>query len=58
MADSEPTIYGALVAPGLFASTTQAIRPNTTLIALLSIGHPVVDMNQGYLPAPRVHEVR
>ena len=42
MADSEPAVYSAPVAPGLLAATTQAIRPNTKLIALLSIGHFVV----------------
>jgi len=51
MADSEPAVYSAPVAPGLLAATTQAIRPNTKLIALLSIGHFVVDLNQGCLPA-------
>ena len=58
MADSEPAVYSAPVAPGLLAATTHAIRPNTKLIALLSIGHFVVDLNQGCLPAPRVHEAR
>ena len=58
MADSEPAVYSAPVAPGLLAATTQAIRPNTKLIALLSIGHFVVDLNQGCRPAPRVHEAR
>ena len=70
MADSGPAVYSAPVAPGLFASTTQVIRPNTKLIALLSIGRFVVDLNQGCLPAmlpflttrfqpaPRVHEAR
>ena len=51
MADSEPAVYSAPVAPGLIASTAQGIRPNAKLIALLSIGHFVVDLNQGSLPA-------
>src|SRR5438094_6899605 len=51
MADSEPVIYSAPVAPGLVASASRGIRPNTKLIALLSIGHFVVDLNQGCLPA-------
>ncbi len=51
MADSEPVIYSAPVAPALLASTAQRIRPNTKLIALLSVGHFVVDLNQGCLPA-------
>lgn len=33
------------------SSTVQAVRPNAKLIALLSIGHFVVDLNQGSLPA-------
>ncbi len=51
MADSESAVYSARVAPGLLASAAQSIRPNTKLIALLSIGHFVVDLNQGCLPA-------
>src|SRR6058998_2076623 len=51
MADSEPVIYSAPVAPSFVASAAQSIRPNTKLIALLSIGHFVVDLNQGCLPA-------
>lgn len=51
MADSKPAVYSAPVAQGLVASTAQAIRPNAKLIALLSLGHFVVDLNQGSLPA-------
>jgi FSR family fosmidomycin resistance protein-like MFS transporter len=51
MADSEPAVYSAPVAPSFVASAAQSIRPNTKLIALLSIGHFVVDLNQGCLPA-------
>jgi FSR family fosmidomycin resistance protein-like MFS transporter len=51
MADSEPAVYRAPVAAGLLASTARSIRPNTKLIALLSVGHFVVDLNQGCLPA-------
>src|SRR2546430_11978977 len=51
MADSKPAVYSAPVAPGFVASTAQAIRPNAKLIALLSLGHFVVDLNQGSLPA-------
>jgi hypothetical protein len=64
MADSIPAKYSAPVSPGLVATTAHGIRPNTKLIALLSIGHFVVDLNQGslpaprFLPAPRVHEAR
>ena len=51
MADSEPAVYSAPVSSGLLASAAQVVRPNTKLIALLSIGHFVVDLNQGSLPA-------
>jgi hypothetical protein len=51
MADAEPAVYSAPVAPGLLASTARSIRPNPTLIALLSVGHFVVDPNEGCLPA-------
>src|SRR6267142_1862508 len=51
MADSEPAVYTAPVAPGLVASAARGIRPNAKLIALLSLGHFVVDLNQGSLPA-------
>jgi hypothetical protein len=57
MADSEPTVYSAPVASGLFMSTTQAIRSKPKLIALPAIGHFVVDLNQG-CSARRVHEAR
>ncbi|HYS15847.1 MAG TPA: MFS transporter [Candidatus Binatia bacterium] len=51
MADSKPAAYRAPVAPALVASTADGIRPNAKLIALLSLGHFVVDLNQGSLPA-------
>src|SRR5207237_9701089 len=51
MADSKPAVYSAPVAPGFVASTAQAIRPNAKLIALLSLGHVVVDLNQRSLSA-------
>jgi len=44
-------VYSARAASGLLASTAQIVRPNTKLIALLSVGHFVVDLNQGSLPA-------
>ena len=44
-------MYSARAASGLLASTAQIVRPNTKLIALLSVGHFVVDLNQGSLPA-------
>src|SRR5438552_11745950 len=51
MADSKPAVYSSPCPPGLVASTAQRIRPNAKLIALLSLGHFVVDLNQGSLPA-------
>jgi len=52
MAESEPAaVYHASASAGLLASAAQVVRPNTKLIALLSIGHFVVDLNQGSLPA-------
>jgi MFS transporter, FSR family, fosmidomycin resistance protein len=51
MAESEPAAYGMPAAPSLFPSLVERARPNVRLIALLSLGHCVVDLNQGALPA-------
>ena len=51
MARSERAVYDASASTRLLASTAEVVRPNTKLIALLSIGHFVVDLNQGSLPA-------
>src|SRR6267143_6356143 len=51
MAEPKPAAYGAPAAQALVASTTDRVRPNAKLIALLSLGHFVVDLNQGSLPA-------
>jgi len=51
MADSKPAAYSAPAVQALVASTTDRVRPNAKLIALLSLGHFVVDLNQGSLPA-------
>src|SRR2546427_12262441 len=51
MADSKPAAYTAPAAPALVASITDHVRPNAKLIALRSLGHFVVDLNQGSLPA-------
>jgi len=51
MADSKPAAYPAPAAPALVASITDHVQPNAKLIALLSLGHFVVDLNQGSLPA-------
>jgi hypothetical protein len=51
MADSKPAAYDTPAAQALVASITDRGRPNAKLIALLSLGHFVVDLNQGSLPA-------
>jgi MFS transporter, FSR family, fosmidomycin resistance protein len=51
MADSKPAAYDTPAAQALVASITDRGRPNAKLIALLSFGHFVVDLNQGSLPA-------
>ena len=38
MADFDPAVYNASACPGLLATTARGIRPNTKLMALLSIG--------------------
>jgi FSR family fosmidomycin resistance protein-like MFS transporter len=48
MADSKPAAY---TAPALVASTSNPVRANAKLISLLALGHFVVDLNQGSLPA-------
>jgi MFS transporter, FSR family, fosmidomycin resistance protein len=51
MADSKPAAYGAPAAQALPSPIADRVRPNAKLIALLSLGHFVVDLNQGSLPA-------
>jgi len=48
MADSKPAAY---TAPALVTSTSDPVRANAKLISLLALGHFVVDLNQGSLPA-------
>jgi FSR family fosmidomycin resistance protein-like MFS transporter len=50
MADSKPAAYEGPVA-ATFAATVERVRPHTKLIALLSLGHFVIDLNQGSIPA-------
>ena len=38
-------------APHLVASPIDRVKPNARLIALLALGHAVIDLNQGALPA-------
>lgn len=50
MADSKPaTVAGP--ATVLLPDTFERVRPNARLIALLALGHLVIDVNQGSLPA-------
>jgi FSR family fosmidomycin resistance protein-like MFS transporter len=50
MADSKPTALAtAAVSP--FATTVERVRPHAGLIGLLALGHFVVDLTQGALPA-------
>ncbi len=50
MADSKPAAYGATVAAP-FAGVIERVRPHTKLIGLLALGHFVIDVTQGSLPA-------
>ena len=50
MADSRPAAYEGPAAAA-FAATVDRVRPHTKLIALLSLGHLVIDLNQGSIPA-------
>ncbi|HEV8639705.1 MAG TPA: MFS transporter [Methylomirabilota bacterium] len=51
MADSKPAAYTGTAAPAFVAEITERVRPNVKLIGLLALGHLVVDVNQGSLPA-------
>ena len=51
MADSRPAAYGDAAAPALVPSTFEQARPHVQLIGLLSLGHLVIDLMQGALPA-------
>ena len=51
MADSKPAAYSAPAAQALPSQVADRVRPNARLIALLSLGHFVVDLNRGSLPA-------
>jgi MFS transporter, FSR family, fosmidomycin resistance protein len=50
MADSEPAALHTAVATD-FLSVSERAKPHTKLIALLALGHFVIDVNQGALPA-------
>ncbi|MBI4636332.1 MAG: MFS transporter [Candidatus Rokubacteria bacterium] len=51
MADSESAAYTRTAASPLIVQAAERVRPNAKLIALLALGHLVIDVNQGSLPA-------
>src|SRR6059036_1420456 len=50
MADSKPAALGE-VAATTFVVAAEGVKPHVTLIALLALGHLVIDLNQGSIPA-------
>ena len=48
MADSSPAALGSAAA---YVEPAEQVRPNAKLIGLLALGHLVIDVNQGSLPA-------
>src|SRR5919201_5802354 len=50
MADSKLAALATAAAPA-FAKTVERVRPHVALIGLLALGHFVVDLTQGALPA-------
>src|SRR6266571_4595278 len=50
MTDSKPVVLGGSAA-STFVAPMARVRPHTPLIALLALGHFVVDLNQGAIPA-------
>jgi FSR family fosmidomycin resistance protein-like MFS transporter len=50
MADSKPAALTPAAATG-FLAVSERVKPHTKLIALLALGHFVIDVNQGALPA-------
>jgi hypothetical protein len=48
MAESKPAAYDA-VAAGAFVAAAERVKPHTKLIALLALGHFVIDVDQGSL---------
>jgi MFS transporter, FSR family, fosmidomycin resistance protein len=50
MADSKPAAFEATAAAP-FANVVERVKPHTKLIGLLALGHFVIDVTQGSLPA-------
>jgi FSR family fosmidomycin resistance protein-like MFS transporter len=51
MADSKPAALDGPAPTSLVVDAAARVRPNARLIALLALGHLVIDVNQGSLPA-------
>jgi hypothetical protein len=49
MADSKPAAYETTAAP--FVAAVERVGPHTKLIGLLALGHFMIDVAQGSLPA-------
>src|SRR6185369_5341421 len=56
MADSKPAAYEAAAAAP-FPVAVDRVKPHTKLIGLLALGHFVIDVNQGSLPAVLPFEI-
>ncbi|PYM31647.1 MAG: hypothetical protein DME15_16890 [Candidatus Rokuibacteriota bacterium] len=50
MADSKPAALGEVAATS-FVVAAERVKPHAKLIALLALGHLVIDLNQGAIPA-------
>src|SRR5213594_4360508 len=50
MADSKPAVLQGAAATS-FVAAVERVKPHTKLIALLALGHLVIDLNQGSIPA-------
>jgi MFS transporter, FSR family, fosmidomycin resistance protein len=51
MAESKPAAYEASADVPVLARAAERVRPNAKLISFLALGHLVIDVNQGSLPA-------
>lgn len=51
MSDSKPAAQSLAAAPPLTVPAADRARPDVRLIGLLAVGHLVIDVNQGSLPA-------
>ncbi|MBI4609613.1 MAG: MFS transporter [Candidatus Rokubacteria bacterium] len=49
--DASGSGHTSVAAPGVLAAPVARVRPNARLLALLAVGHMVIDVNQGALPA-------